>query len=270
MSDNPTPPSNILKEHLQLKSKELQTEFETAEGFHHDQEIGFMREKLIHKVFSDFLPGVYELTHGKVIDCLENESRQVDLAIYDSRYPKLSYTDPDQLICEGVLSAIEIKSNLHNEMDDIGDFQENINNLDRYPNVEVKAHQSSEPSLDFENMKNKPAPGFYFAYTYKNDLKKKTKFESFLNRFNNRYGASKTLELDTNSRTVDIKTKTTDLPRAVCVLNEFCGIRHGSGMRFYNVKENSLQLFISTIMTEISYERERATGMITHYTSGIR
>lgn len=67
----------------------LETEAEQAGLLEHSSMIGAGREFMVRRVLSSILPPIVHVTSGKVIDRHGKASRQVDIILYDSRFPVL-------------------------------------------------------------------------------------------------------------------------------------------------------------------------------------
>ncbi len=95
-------------------SKVLEAGFESSVMINHNASKGAVREYVVSKCISPFLPMAYGVAGGECFDYLGNYSRQMDIVIYDKLY---SYVIPFadnfyQFPYESVYGAIEIKSNL--------------------------------------------------------------------------------------------------------------------------------------------------------------
>ncbi len=73
-------------------------------------------EFFVSRVLRSFLPSSLDIGRGRVIDADGNTSKQIDVVIYDPRFPKLSTEGGGSLyFVEGVIGAIEVKSTLDSE-----------------------------------------------------------------------------------------------------------------------------------------------------------
>jgi hypothetical protein len=75
--------------------------------------VGSAREFLIHRVLRSILPPVVHIGSGRVIDMKRNASRQIDIVIYDPRFPILEIQSGIGMYpIEGVIATVEVKSTL--------------------------------------------------------------------------------------------------------------------------------------------------------------
>lgn len=93
--------------------RQLHEEAKLAGLLQHGTMIGNAREFFIRRVLRSFLPPGVTIGTGRVIGAGHEPSRQIDVVIYDSRFPLLAMPDGQALfLIEGVIAAIEVKSNL--------------------------------------------------------------------------------------------------------------------------------------------------------------
>ena len=78
----------------------------------HSSTIGQAREFLVARLLKTILPTGVHIGSGKVIDSDGKESKQVDIIIYDPRFPLMKLEGGGLYPVEGVLATIEIKSSL--------------------------------------------------------------------------------------------------------------------------------------------------------------
>jgi hypothetical protein len=80
----------------------------------HNLLLGDAREVLVREVLSTFLPKSLQIGTGQIIDGRRNHSRQIDVVIYDSRFPVFrTLGTQDIFMLEGVLATVEVKSSLN-------------------------------------------------------------------------------------------------------------------------------------------------------------
>jgi hypothetical protein len=74
----------------------------------HNLLLGDAREVLVREVLSTFLPKSLQIGTGQIIDGRRNHSRQIDVVIYDSRFPVFrTLGTQDIFMLEGVLATVE-------------------------------------------------------------------------------------------------------------------------------------------------------------------
>jgi hypothetical protein len=86
----------------------------------HNPTIGQAREFLVRRVLKTILPAAVHIGSGKVIDHKENSSRQIDIILYDPRFPMLELEGGGLYFVEGTLATIEIKSTIDSEQLKLG------------------------------------------------------------------------------------------------------------------------------------------------------
>jgi hypothetical protein len=88
----------------------LEAEARLSGLFDHATTTGQAREFLVARVLKTILPPIAHIGSGKVIDSLGNSSRQIDIIIYDARFPLMRVEGGGLYFVEGVLATIEVKS----------------------------------------------------------------------------------------------------------------------------------------------------------------
>lgn len=81
----------------------------------HNTTIGQAREFLISRFLKSILPPAIHFGTGKIIDSSGNYSKQIDIIIYDPRFPILEIAGGGLYLVEGVIAAIEVKSTINSE-----------------------------------------------------------------------------------------------------------------------------------------------------------
>lgn len=104
----------LLIDALRRQAKDVENGFEKAKAFAQKGNIGAFRESVIRDFLRPFLPARYGLGTGEVFSRDDEQSRQIDVVIFDSVFsPVLFPNDPVSLYpAESVYGAIEVKSNL--------------------------------------------------------------------------------------------------------------------------------------------------------------
>jgi hypothetical protein len=90
----------------------LQAEAKLSGLLDHGSTIGQAREFLVTRVLRTILPAAAHVGSGKVIDSRGNASRQIDIIIYDPRFPMMKIEGGGLYFVEGVLAVIEVKSTI--------------------------------------------------------------------------------------------------------------------------------------------------------------
>jgi hypothetical protein len=81
----------------------------------HSSTVGQAREFLVARLLKTILPSGVHIGSGIVIDGYGNSSKQIDIVIYDPKFPLLTVESGGLYFIEGVLATIEIKSTLDTE-----------------------------------------------------------------------------------------------------------------------------------------------------------
>lgn len=97
----------------------LRAQAKLAGLLEHKPTIGHIREFFIQQVLTKFLPSGLTVGSGKVMSSENDQmSKQIDIIIFDNRFPKFSITGlPFEVLypVEGVVATIEIKSTLNSK-----------------------------------------------------------------------------------------------------------------------------------------------------------
>lgn len=99
-------------EHFDGIGRILESKHDISENIEHSLTKGQERELFIDELLSDLFPQKYVFTNGEVIDCGGKASKEADIVIYDERFPQFNYQQASQLLAEGVLLHIEVKSDI--------------------------------------------------------------------------------------------------------------------------------------------------------------
>jgi hypothetical protein len=78
----------------------------------HGSTIGQAREFVVTRLLKTILPSSVHIGSGKVIDGNGSYSKQVDIIIYDPRFPLMRVDGGGLYFVEGVLAAMEVKSTI--------------------------------------------------------------------------------------------------------------------------------------------------------------
>ena len=90
----------------------LQAEAKLSGLLEHGSTIGQAREFLVSRVLRTILPTSVHIGSGKVIDSKGNSPKQIDVVIYDPRFPLMKVEGGGLYFIEGVLATIEVKSTI--------------------------------------------------------------------------------------------------------------------------------------------------------------
>jgi hypothetical protein len=99
---------------LRNASQRVNFDFEDSKLFSHPGEKGEMREQIIKNFLRPFLPQCYDIGSGQVFSEDGQESRQIDLVIYDSVFSNVLFRDAQSCLfpCESAYGAVEVSSTL--------------------------------------------------------------------------------------------------------------------------------------------------------------
>jgi hypothetical protein len=93
----------------------LETESKLSGLLDHNPTIGQAREFLVRRVLKTILQANVHIGSGKVIDHNERTSKQIDIIVYDSRFPMLELEGGGLYFVEGGFATIEVKSTMDSE-----------------------------------------------------------------------------------------------------------------------------------------------------------
>lgn len=104
---------SVIHDWLDRLEKIIEEEARLAGLFQHSTLIGTAREFIIQNILKRCLPPVIHYGSGKIFDSNGNYSKQIDLVIFDSRFPCLEINNGAGLYpIEGVIATVEIKSTI--------------------------------------------------------------------------------------------------------------------------------------------------------------
>jgi uncharacterized protein DUF6602 len=90
----------------------LEAESQLSGLLDHSPTVGQAREFVVARVLKTILPAGVHIGSGMVIDRQGNSSKQIDVVIYDPRFPMMKLDGGGLYFVEGVLATIEIKSTI--------------------------------------------------------------------------------------------------------------------------------------------------------------
>jgi len=99
----------------QLVTKVLTSESDlVSKLLHHAVELGNAREALVRGILERFVPSIYEIGTGQIVDCAGNYSKQIDVVIARRDVPRLLLPSGAKVfLAESVVAAIEVKTELN-------------------------------------------------------------------------------------------------------------------------------------------------------------
>jgi len=104
---------SIVQEWFDRVEISFSSEAHQAGLIEHSSTVGSAREFIIKKVLKSILPPIVHVGSGKVIDAFGNSSCQIDIIIYDSRFPLFEVEKGIGLYpLEGVIAILEVKSTI--------------------------------------------------------------------------------------------------------------------------------------------------------------
>ena len=91
----------------------MESEAEQAGLLEHSSIVGSAREFIVKRTLRSILPPITHIGTGKVVDFQGKKSRQIDIIVYDSRFPVFEIQSGIGIyLLEGVIATIEVKSTL--------------------------------------------------------------------------------------------------------------------------------------------------------------
>jgi hypothetical protein len=79
----------------------------------HGSTVGQAREFVVTRILKTILPESIHIGSGLVIDSLDNYSKQIDIVLYDPRFPMMRVEGGGLYFVEGVLATVEVKSDVN-------------------------------------------------------------------------------------------------------------------------------------------------------------
>lgn len=214
----------ILKKFFRDTSEVLNSEFKRSSGIDNTSLKGQDREIFIKNFLTKSFPKKFVIETGEIIDSSNNKSKQADIVIYDEFMPIFDYGSSKHFVSGGVLSHIEIKSNLNStELTKALDVTKSIKKLNR----------DIDSTMIIGNLP-KTMPSFLFAY----DGVEKETFKRHINEF---YKEEKDID---------------NIIDGVCVLNKYVMLKSMTTEGkivcvFYDTKEDSLMTFFIRLFDAI-------------------
>ena len=103
----------ILYDYCESSLMRLNASFESTKAMSHRVSMGGIREQLIRDFLVDHLPSVCRIVSGQIFDAQDQRSTQQDVVITLTNVPRMPFASGvDLIFAEGVISTIEVKSNL--------------------------------------------------------------------------------------------------------------------------------------------------------------
>ena len=104
---------NAFSKWLSTLDQTLKNESDVAGTFKHNQTAGGIREVNVQELLKRILPPAVMVASGKVIDSFGGMSKQIDIILFDVRFPclRLPY-GPGLFPVEGVLATIEVRTRI--------------------------------------------------------------------------------------------------------------------------------------------------------------
>lgn len=149
--------SDIVNDWLADHAESLNRQAQSAGLLNHGSIVGQVREFLVSNFLKSFLPECVEIGTGRVFDSKGNQSKQIDIVLYDSRCPALRFPSGvsmfpiEGVIVEGVIATIEVKSSLSSQRD-VGKALDNCSSVmacaladwkSSHPNIESFSSNTS-------------------------------------------------------------------------------------------------------------------------------
>ena len=159
-----------LMEALRCHADVAYSKFKETGVYGHNLLKGETREHVLRDFLRDFLPNCYGLGTGQVFSADGQNSKQIDIVIYDTMYSLVMRLDDTQHLfpCESVFGNIEVKSKLNNE--DLDEAVENIRSVKSLKRADSIAlditpiyRLSVGGGLEYDRKKRNPYLGIVFA-----------------------------------------------------------------------------------------------------------
>lgn len=79
----------------------------------HGSTVGQAREFVVTRILETILPASIHIGSGLVIDSYNERSKQIDIILYDPRFPMMRVEGGGLYFVEGVLATVEVKSDVN-------------------------------------------------------------------------------------------------------------------------------------------------------------
>jgi hypothetical protein len=104
---------NKFREWIKLQESSLHQQANLAGLLSHSSTVGTAREFLVKRVLQAVLPPLIHVGSGIIIDAHDNLSKQIDVVLFDSRFPLMEFEHGVGIYpIEGVVGTIEVKTDL--------------------------------------------------------------------------------------------------------------------------------------------------------------
>lgn len=141
----------------------------------HNLTTGEENETEIRKLLIDFLPSNYGISSGLIIDTKGNQSKQVDIIIYDKNTPNYTLSSDSKLfLVDQVIATIEIKTTF--TTGESGSLNQSLENVKSIKNLKPSAQKWIEDVLKIQadghtawavETYDKPRPPICIIFFYK-------------------------------------------------------------------------------------------------------
>jgi hypothetical protein len=105
--------NKVIAEWLDGLERILESEAKLSGLLESGATIGQAREFLVRRVLKTILPPMAHIGTGKAIDYAGNTSKQIDIIVYDPRFPLMEVDGGGLYYAEGVIATIEVKSTIN-------------------------------------------------------------------------------------------------------------------------------------------------------------
>src|SRR5438552_2789462 len=103
----------LFREWFIAQERSLHQQAELAGLLQHSTTVGTAREFLVRTFLAAVLPPIIHIGSGVIIDAHDRRSKQIDVILYDSRFPLMEFERGIGLYpVEAVVATIEVKSQL--------------------------------------------------------------------------------------------------------------------------------------------------------------
>ncbi len=157
---------NLLAEIFKGMDAQLNADFDSSAQIKHNPSKGSDRESKLRDMLGDYLPKKFAIGSGAVVDINGNQSRQIDIIIYDASegFPLYGSTGNQLFPVECVYAVIEVKSTLT-----ASELKKSYKNILSVKNMQKSAYETrwKTPQVTFlygELYDTFPVLGFVFAY----------------------------------------------------------------------------------------------------------
>ncbi len=144
------PKANFVREWIDNLERGIENDALRAGLLEHGTLVGLTREFIIKRFLKTILPPIVRICTGKIVDSQGRKSKQIDIILYDARFPVFEMESGIGMYpIEGVIATIEVKSTLNKSS-----FREALENAESVINLSPHMKETIQFRRRVEKYKN--------------------------------------------------------------------------------------------------------------------